>query len=324
MRPLRGHLIRNKPLLLVIYLKKNIILILEPFIVDIHAIESIRAMSSPPASPPSSSGAPPIQVELSQDELYFIVPYGTTVVENILEVRNKMPTTSASTPVLTYKTLSTVQGRYGLSDPVGTIPPGGSATIRVTLEPKSAASSSPPLPALGGTDTLYLDIAIVPEGTTLRDGKDAASFWRQRGPVRLQAGGTRSAAGSGLRVRVPCRFLSKEELPPHLKLRHVPLPSPQSVMVKGTRGTKSQQHVQVRTPQEMEEDERRQQQRRGGAGDGGLYGVGDDDEDEDDVQQQSGPIWKRALSFRFSYQVAAFFVIIAFLCGWIDRAAQER
>lgn len=262
----------------------------------------------------------PINVELSQDELYFLVPYATAVVENMLDIRNTMKPAGSGGAIVTYKVLSTVQGRYGISDPVGVIAPSSSATLRITLDQKALTSStpSPLIPDKGTTDTLYFDFCRVPPGTVLSNGHDAAKFWRERGPVRMRPGG--GGEESGLRVRIPCRFLAREDLPAHLQLRHITA-APSALVRRGggpARSPKGAGRVQVRTPQEEMEEKRV----RFGSADNGAEGGRSATTASlaDDANGTESSLRRRVLSYRFPVPLAVFFIALSLLCGFVDEA----
>eukprot|EP00796_Vickermania_ingenoplastis_P001947 gene1947-1185_t len=245
------------------------------------------------------SGAP-VFVEVSQDQLYFLVPVTATLVENVLDITNRM---TDPRDVVTFKVLSTVEHRYGLSDPVGIIQPGSTITLHITLDPRvtqknDAAAAA--LPAKGTTDVMYFDFAVVPAGTQLRSTADAVAFWRRRGPVRgasaalalSPSGGGFTANGSSpaatQRIRLPCLFTTKDEVPGYLQLRQV---SPNTGLTSVSR------HRSPRCAPSAAEKE---------ADSSGAE------------MQERGPIWRRIWQLRVSYSTAALFLATAVLCCWHD------
>lgn len=148
-----------------------------------------------------------VDVEFSQDKLYFITPLSSAV-ENVVKLTNK------TTSLVAYKVLCTSQCRYCLVAPVGIIEPADCVSIRIALSLRGFNAENP-APTEGSSDALFFDFCVLPAGSKHFTGAEAAAFWKQRGPV-----GKKTVFEDGdpcERRRLPCLFTSKENVPPQYR-----------------------------------------------------------------------------------------------------------
>lgn len=170
-----------------------------------------------------------LQVKLSQDSLFFPLPFTNATIDNLVEVRNPLPVVPGDPKanVIAFKILSEVQNRYSVRPSAGFIGPGTHVTIIVSFNPEQVREAKNPaereLPTEATRDAIHIDFAVVdaaytatalahwvPGSKASKPSRevvaDASAFWKKRGPV------TKNDAAT-LRIRLRCVFATRNNVP---------------------------------------------------------------------------------------------------------------
>lgn len=170
-----------------------------------------------------------LPVTLSQESLFFPLPFTNAAIDNVVQIRNLLPAVPSNSKgnAVAFKILSPVQHRYSVRPPVGFIAAGDAVTVNFSFNPESVRRNKNPadreLPTAATKDAVYIDFAVVDGAAAeavltrwaprekgvnlLREVQsDVAAFWKQRGPVK----GVTSGA---MRQKLRCVFAVRSEVP---------------------------------------------------------------------------------------------------------------
>lgn len=173
-----------------------------------------------------------LQVKLSQDNLFFPLPFTNATIDNVVQVKNPLPVVQGDPKanVIAFKILSEVQYRYSVRPPVGFIGAGEHVTIVFSFNPEHVKSGKNPaereLPTEATKDAIHVDFAVVDapsveralahwapgskEAKTSREVvSDASQFWKQRGQVKKNS-------PTATRYKLRCVFAPRNNVPDSL------------------------------------------------------------------------------------------------------------
>ncbi|KAK7197764.1 MSP (Major sperm protein) domain containing protein [Novymonas esmeraldas] len=173
-----------------------------------------------------------LQVKLSQDSLFFPLPFTNATIDNVVQVKNTLPAVQGDprANVVSFKILSEVQYRYSVRPPVGFIGAGEHVTIVFSFNPEhvkaGANAAERQLPTEATKDAIHIDFAVVdaaaagaalahwtPASKESRSSRevmaDAAQFWKARGQVRRNSPTT-------MRFKLRCIFATRQNVPESL------------------------------------------------------------------------------------------------------------
>nr|CCM16793.1 hypothetical protein, conserved [Leishmania guyanensis] len=173
-----------------------------------------------------------LQVTLSQDSLFFPLPFTNATIDNVVQMKNPLPVVQGNPKanVISFKILSRVQHRYSVRPPVGFIGAGEHVTIVFSFNPEHVRMAKIPeereLPTEATRDAIHLDFAVVdaqsvqtalahwvPGSKVTKVPRevmtDALLFWKQRGPVK-------EGSPSTMRYKLRCVFAPRNNVPDSL------------------------------------------------------------------------------------------------------------
>ncbi|KAG5499363.1 hypothetical protein JIQ42_04180 [Leishmania sp. Namibia] len=173
-----------------------------------------------------------LQVKLSQDSLFFPLPFTNATIDNVVQVKNTLPVVQGDPKanVISFKILSRVQYRYSVRPPVGFIGAGEYVTIVFSFNPEHVKMSKNPeereLPTEATKDAIHVDFAVVDAQlvpTALahwvpgsKDAKmsreimaDASQFWKKVGQVKKNS-------PTMMRYKLKCVFATRNNVPDSL------------------------------------------------------------------------------------------------------------
>ena len=173
-----------------------------------------------------------LQMKLSQDSLFFPLPFTNATIDNVVQVQNPLPTVQGNPKAnaVSFKILSEVPYRYSVRPPVGFIGAGDHVTIIFSFNPEQVKAAKNPaereLPTETTKDAIHIDFAVVeaPAASTAlahwvpgsKEAKlsrevqaDASAFWKQRGQV------TKNTA-TMMRFKLRCVFATRNNVPDSL------------------------------------------------------------------------------------------------------------
>lgn len=189
-----------------------------------------------------------VEVSLSQESLFFPLPFTNASIENVVQVHNRLAadSTNRKLNVVAFKVLSAVRHRYSVRPATGFIAPGEAITIHFSLDPESIRSNPDPqfrvLPTEKTKDAIYIDFAIVVgnaddvgdsrvgeavsgkylnawlaagghvKGVNERQpvSEECGAFWKGRGAAKP------SGDSSSLRKKLVCVFANRDSVPESL------------------------------------------------------------------------------------------------------------
>ncbi|GET89866.1 hypothetical protein, conserved [Leishmania tarentolae] len=173
-----------------------------------------------------------LPIKLSQDSLFFPLPFTNATIDNVVQVKNMLPAVQGDPKanVISFKILSRVQNRYSVHPPVGFIGAGEHATIVFSFNPEHVKMAKNPqereLPTEATKDAIHVDFAVVDAQSVQtalahwvpgrKETKapreviaDASQFWKQRGQV------TKNSPTS-MRHKLRCIFATRNNVPDSL------------------------------------------------------------------------------------------------------------
>ncbi|KPA84241.1 hypothetical protein ABB37_02285 [Leptomonas pyrrhocoris] len=173
-----------------------------------------------------------LQMKLSQDSLFFPLPFTNATIDNVVQIHNLLPVVPGKPKanVVSFKILSEVQHRYSVRPPVGFIGADDHITIVFSFNPEQVKAAKNPadreLPTEATRDAIHIDFAVVDadsidaalahwvpgskESKLARDVMtDASAFWKKRGQV------TKNNA-TMLRFKLRCVFAPRHTVPDSL------------------------------------------------------------------------------------------------------------
>lgn len=175
-----------------------------------------------------------VGVHLSQEQLFFPLPFTNATIENVVQVRNLLKSSSQdrTANVISFKVLSAVRHRYSVRPAVGFVGPEQAVTIHFSLDPEEIRrhpdAAARVLPTESTKDAIYIDLAVVPgsakqflanweksrEQQNYKDvQEDATNFWRSRGAVKKS---TTIPETNATRRKLQCVFASRDHVPDSL------------------------------------------------------------------------------------------------------------
>ncbi|KAG5475445.1 hypothetical protein LSCM1_03565 [Leishmania martiniquensis] len=170
-----------------------------------------------------------LQVKLSQDSLFFPLPFTNATIDNVVQMKNTLPVVQGDPKanVISFKILSRVQYRYSVRPPVGFIGAGEHVTVVFSFNPEHVRMRKNPeereLPTEATRDAIHVDFAVVDAQlapTALahwapgsREAKvsrevmaDASQFWKQIGQVKKNS-------PTMMRYKLKCIFAARNNVP---------------------------------------------------------------------------------------------------------------
>lgn len=173
-----------------------------------------------------------LPIKLSQDSLFFPLPFTNATIDNVVQVKNMLPVVQGDPKanVISFKILSRVQNRYSVHPPVGFIGAGEHATIIFSFNPEHVKMTKNPeereLPTEATKDAIHVDFAVVdaqsvqtalvhwaPGSKEAKASRevvaDASRFWKQRGQVKKNS-------PIAMRYKLRCVFATRNNVPDSL------------------------------------------------------------------------------------------------------------
>jgi hypothetical protein len=173
-----------------------------------------------------------LQMKLSQDSLFFPLPFTNATIDNVVQIQNPLPAVQGDPKanVVSFKILSEVQHRYSVRPPVGFIGAGDHITVVFSFNPEQVKAARNPvereLPTEATKDAIHIDFAVVDAASVAtalthwvpgskvsklsRDVlADASAFWKKRGQV------TKNNA-TMMRLKLRCIFAPRNTVPDSL------------------------------------------------------------------------------------------------------------
>ncbi|KAG5501561.1 hypothetical protein JKF63_03391 [Porcisia hertigi] len=173
-----------------------------------------------------------LQVKLSQDSLFFPLPFTNATIDNIVQVKNMLPVVQGDprANVISYKILSAVHHRYSVRPPVGFIGAGEYTTIVFSFNPEHVRMAKNPaereLPTEATKDVIHIDFAVIDtqaapsalahwvpgkkETDVSREMMaDASQFWKRHGQVKKNS-------PTAMCYKLRCVFATRNNAPDSL------------------------------------------------------------------------------------------------------------